>query len=61
MMKKEDKKRLFRSLKLSLDDLETVIGALRLLKQNYFRQGNSERFEELEALETYLKNKCLKD
>lgn len=52
----EDKKRLSRNLKLSLYDLEKIIGMVRDRKGSYFRMGDKEETAYLQDLENRLKD-----
>jgi hypothetical protein len=55
-MNEEDKQRLFRNLKLSLYDLEKIVGMVRDRKGSYFRIGDKEETAYLQDLENRLKD-----
>ena len=60
-MTDDDKKRLFRKLKLSLYDLDLILNSLNDTKSFYFRNGIEDRYEELDNLTRFIKASYLMD
>lgn len=60
-MDESDKERLYRNIKLSIKDLETVAQLLSQEKWLKFKIGDKERVEYLEKLLNKVKNSIVKD
>lgn len=53
-MDESEEKRIFRDLRLSLHDINQIVGALRDLKSFWFKKGNKEKVDYLNDLESRL-------
>ena len=60
-MTDDDKKRLFRKIKLSLYDLDLILNSLNDTKSFYFRNGVEDRYEELDNLTRFINASYLMD
>lgn len=60
-MNEQDKQRLFRNIKVSLYDLEKIVGMVRDRKSSYFRMGDKEETAYLQDLEDRLKDSIPKE